>query len=84
LAKAEWTEEAIKDLGKFDKQVAQRILKKVTWFSNNFERAVPESLAGELKGAFKLRVGEWRVIYTVENETIVIQFVGHRKGIYRI
>ena len=59
MVNVEWTEGAIKDLEKLDRQVAQRILKRVAWFSNNFERVVPEPLAGEFKGAFKLRVGEW-------------------------
>ncbi|MBT9145415.1 MAG: hypothetical protein DDT42_01286 [candidate division WS2 bacterium] len=83
MVKIEWTEGSIKDLEKLDKQVAQRILKRVAWFSINFERVVPELLAGEFKGASKLRVGEWRVIYTVEGETIIIHFVGHRREIYK-
>ena len=84
MVNVEWTEGAIKDLEKLDRQVAQRILKRVAWFSNNFKMVVPEPLAGEFKGAFKLRVGEWRVIYTVEGEAIIIRFVGHRREIYRV
>lgn len=82
--KVEWAEGAIKDLERLDKPVVQRILRKVAWFFNNFERVVPEPLAGEFKGSFKLRIGNWRVIYTVQAKTIVIQFVGHRKEIYRV
>jgi mRNA interferase RelE/StbE len=54
------------------------------WFSENFERLVPDPLSDEFKGAYKLRVGDWRVVYTVERKTVVIQFVGHRKEIYKI
>ena len=84
MVKIEWTEAATKDLAKLDKPIARRVLRKITWFSNNFESLVPEPLGGEFRGAFKLRVGDWRVVYTVESETIVIQFVGHRREIYRI
>ena len=39
-------------------------------------RIVPEPLSGA-------RVGDWRVIYTVEGELIVIRLIGHRREIYR-
>ena len=84
MVKVEWTEKAITDLEKLDKLVAQRILRKVTWCANNFERAILEPLAGDLKGIFKLRAGDWRVLYTVEDGTIVIQLIGHRRDIYKI
>jgi mRNA interferase RelE/StbE len=84
LVRIEWTERALEDLGKLDKPIARRILKKVTWFSNNFQSIAPEPLGGELKGTFKLRIGYWRVVYTLEHGVIVIQYVGHRGEIYRL
>ena len=84
MVRVEWSEEAIRDLEKLDKPIARRILKKVTWFSKNFQSIVPEPLTGELKGTFKLRVGDWRAAYTVEGGVVVIQSVGHRGGIYRL
>jgi mRNA interferase RelE/StbE len=84
LARIEWTEGAAKDLERLDKPIARRISRRLTWFSKNFQSIVPEPLSGELKGTFKLRVGDWRAVYTIEGETIVIQFVGHRSEIYRI
>jgi mRNA interferase RelE/StbE len=83
LVRIEWTEGAIKDLENLDKPIVQRILRRLAWFSKNFPRIVPEPLTGEFKGTFKLRIGDWRVVYTVEGETIVIQFVGHRREIYK-
>ena len=73
-----------KDLEKLDNPIAQRILRRLAWFSNNFQRIVPEPLTGEFKGTFKLRIGNWRVVYTVEAKTIVIQFIGHRREIYKV
>lgn len=84
MAKVEWTEKAIADLEKLDKLIVRRVLRRVSWFANNFGRVAPEPLAADFKGMFKLRVGDWRVVYTVEDETIVIQFIGHRREIYRI
>jgi mRNA interferase RelE/StbE len=84
LVKIEWTEEATKDLEWLDKPIARRILRRLAWFSKNFQGIVPEPLTGELKGTFKLRIGDWRVVYTVEGKIIVIQFIGHRSEIYKI
>jgi len=83
LVKIYWTEDAIKDLERLDKPVEQRVLKKISWLSNNFERITPEPLSGEFKGTFKLRIGDWRVGYTVEGQTLVIQFIAHRREIYK-
>ena len=84
MVRIEWTERALEDLEKLDKPIARRILKKVTGFSKNLQSVAPEPLSGELKGTFKLRIGHWRVVYTVEREVIVIQYVGHRSQIYRL
>ena len=78
-----WTEAAIKDLDKIDKLVVRRILRKVAWLASNFEKVTAEPLAGELKRMFKLRIGNWRAVYSIEDRTIVVQFVGHRGEIYR-
>ena len=59
-----------------------RILKKVSWLSNNFDSITPESLSGDFNGAFKLRLGDWRVVYTIENY-LIIQAVGHRREIFK-
>jgi len=29
-------------------------------------------------------VGDWRVVYTLEGNTVVIQAIGHRREIYRM
>ncbi|NWF78396.1 MAG: type II toxin-antitoxin system RelE/ParE family toxin [Chloroflexi bacterium] len=84
MVKTEWTEGATKDLERLDKPIARRILRRLAWFSKNFQSIVPEPLTGELQGTFKLRIGDWRAVYTVEGKIIVIQFIGHRSEIYKI
>jgi hypothetical protein len=56
LADIEWTEGALSDLERLDKPIARRILRRLTWFSKNFQSIVPEPLAGTLKGTFKSNV----------------------------
>jgi mRNA interferase RelE/StbE len=84
LAEIDWTEKAVGDLGKLDRQVANRVVRKIRWLANNFEKVIPEPLGGEFKGSYKLRIGDWRAIYTIEsNNIITVQFIGHRRDIYK-
>lgn len=62
---------------------SRRILNKITYLSRQFSSITHEPLSGDLAGTFKLRVGDWRVIYTIESDLIVVQAIGHRKEIYR-
>jgi mRNA interferase RelE/StbE len=42
-------------------------------------------LTGELKGLFKLRVGDYRIAYSIEEKKklLTIHLIGHRREIYR-
>ena len=78
-------EEAEKDLEKLDTKVSKRVLKKLRWLAENFDDADKEALTGNLAGLFKLRVGDYRVIYeVVEKKTaIVVHFAGRRREVYK-
>ena len=41
-----------------------------------------EPLRRSLKGHRKLRVGDYRVIYRVERQVIIVLKIGHRKDVY--
>lgn len=77
-------DEAAEDLEALDKLIAQRILSKLKWLSQNFDAIVPERLSGKLKDLYKLRVGDWRIGYTVSNAVITIHLIGHRREVYKL
>lgn len=81
--KIEWTEDALSDLRNLERTIVRRILKKLEWFSKYFDNITPEPLSGDMSGLFKLRVGDWRVIYSLQSNKIVIHSVGHRRDIYK-
>lgn len=83
MTEVRWTKEAIAELKSLDKAVAKRIIRKISWFSENFSNITPEPLSGELAEALKFRIGDWRIIYKIENNVITIFSVGHRKEIYK-
>ncbi len=76
--------ESIDDLDKISQDTRVRILKKIQWLSINFEKISPLPLTGQWSGFYKLRVGDYRVIYEfdIENQLIFIARVGHRREIY--
>jgi len=77
-----WDERAYKELKKLDRQVAIRILKNINRLPQSpFTKGEP--LKGKFKNKFRLRIGDYRVIYWVEKNTIWIISVGHRKETYR-
>ncbi|MDB9456484.1 type II toxin-antitoxin system mRNA interferase toxin, RelE/StbE family [Dolichospermum circinale CS-534/05] len=76
--------ESITDLDNLDQVVRLRILNKIQWLSVNFEQITPLSLTGQWLGFYKLRVGDYRVIYEldIEEQLIIIIRIGHRREIY--
>ena len=79
------TEVANSDLDKISEPIKTRILEKLKWFRDNFEKLVPETLGDRWRGFFKLRVGDWRIAYTIEftKKLITIRFIDRRDKIYK-
>ena len=84
MSKVEWEKDVLDDLQKIDYPIVKRILNKISWFSQHFDNITPEPLSGDMSGQFKLRVGDWRVVYIIEADAIVIKAVGHRREIYKL
>lgn len=77
--------EAIANLEKLTQLVQERIVSKIKWLAANFDQITPQALTSDLRGFFKLRVGDYRVIYSVSQaeRIIIIHLIGHRREIYR-
>ncbi len=76
---------AVRDLARLDKPVARRVIERIGWLASNLDTIRPESLSGSLAGFYKLRVGDFRVIYEVldAEQILLVHAVGHRRDIYR-
>ncbi len=79
---------AEKQLGKLDRQVAQRIKtflsERVALLDN--PRSIGEALKGSELGEFwKYRVGDWRLICEIKDKQILITVLslGNRREVYR-
>mgnify|MGYP005849332721 CR=1 FL=1 len=86
MYQVEFTSNAEADLARLDVPVAQRVLKRLRWLAENFEAITPEALTGQWQGVFKLRVGDYRVLYTCDKaqQKIVVHFVRHRREVYKL
>lgn len=76
---------ASRELERLDQPVARRIVQRIRWLAENVESIQPEALKGNLAGLFKLREGDYRIIYEVvdKDRLIVIHSIGHRSQIYK-
>jgi len=82
----EFTPKAEEDLLRLDKTIAQNISNKIEWLSQNIENLIPTPLKGQFKGKYKLRVGDWRVVYSFEPsiKIVTIYSIRHRREVYKI
>jgi mRNA interferase RelE/StbE len=81
IFKIQWKEEAVKDLKKLNRDLGFRIYKKVNSLKENFNSVDIKKLQGS--DFFRLRVGDYRIIFEIYKETITILKIGHRKNIYK-
>ncbi len=85
MYRAEITDEAQCDLEHLDKEIAARILKRIRWLEENLEQIAPERLSGPLTDLYKLRVGDYRVLYDIVRgeRLLLIHRIRHRREVYR-
>jgi mRNA interferase RelE/StbE len=76
----EFKPRAVKDLDTLDRPTARRVLEKIRELENN--------LAGDVKRLtsftpeFRLRVGDYRVLFEIEGDRVIIYRIKHRSRAY--
>ena len=81
IFKIEYKSSVSRDLKHLDKSVARRLIRDLeTALSSNPHCG--ESLSGQFKGMFKLRIGDYRVIYSKTKEGFLILRIRHRSAAY--
>jgi mRNA interferase RelE/StbE len=79
------TSGAEKDFRKLDAKIKARIIKSILSLKVNHFPQQFKPLMGREIAQFRLRIGDWRVLYDVydEDKVVLILKIGHRKDIYR-
>lgn len=44
---------------------------------------VGKPLKGDLKGNYSQRVGDWRIVYSIEKSLVYVKDIRHRREVYR-
>lgn len=79
-----FTKEATKDIEKIDKSVKKQLYKKLIYFKDLEDiKVVAKKLHNHDIGEYRLRVGNFRIIFDLDKNTIVVLRVQHRKDVYR-
>jgi mRNA interferase RelE/StbE len=77
-----YTYRAIKDIGKLDKAVKQRIGATLVKYQNEPTKFA-RRLTASAMGSYRFRIGDYRVIFDLEGSDIVVLRIGHRRNIYK-
>lgn len=64
-----------------DRQIQTKILRELRILIEN--PYVGKMLRGMWKGVYSLRLGDYRVLYLVEGDRVILLSTGHRRRIYR-
>ena len=83
MYRIEFENSARKSLAKLDRPVATRITAAIAALAENPRPAGATQLVSE-SNAWRIRVGDYRVIYTIEDDVLTVWVikVGHRREIY--
>ena len=73
---------AREDLPKLNADIRKRIQRAIEQRLTTEPHYYGEPLRHQLKGFWKLRVGDYRVIYRIEGRISWIIAIGHRKTVY--
>ena len=71
-----------KDLPRISEDIKQKIGKSIETKLTQAPEEFGEPLRRTLKGYWKLRVGDYRVVYKVSGKTVIILRIGHRREVY--
>jgi mRNA interferase RelE/StbE len=75
-----FTNEFLKKIKRFDRQTQIRVLKELKILESN--PFAGKQLVGRLSELKSFRVGDFRVIYQVSEQKVIIRTMGHRKKVY--
>jgi mRNA interferase RelE/StbE len=76
----EYAELAVENLRVLPKTVVSQIIRKISRLENGLTGNIKRLRQADC--GYRLRMGDYRILFDVEGDTIVIQKIGHRKDVY--
>ncbi len=85
--RVEWEDEAVKELKRLDFRAQRNIVRflREKIATEDDPRRFGDPLKKDLKGFWKYRIGDYRIICSIEDKSVVVLVVrvGHRRSVYR-
>jgi mRNA interferase RelE/StbE len=82
MYKVLFTDRAKRDLASLEKSTQNKIVNKIKVYSTDPFSHLRKLTVPSL-GSYRFRIGDYRVVFDIEKEDIVILRIRHRKDIYR-
>ena len=82
MATVRMTEEAVQDVGELPSDMKLRLRAVMERLAKWPEVSGAKPLRGELAGQFRIRMGDWRVVFQPVGDDVVITRVANRKDVY--
>ena len=80
----EFTPNSFKQFRKLDKQVQFRIIKKLDHYCSEPDPlAHADPITDPELGEYRFRIGDYRVVFDIKGDLLIIHRVGDRKNVYR-
>ena len=76
------TKRSLKDLESIDGYMQNRIAVKLKEYSKEPQK-YGKKLINHKIGTYRFKIGDYRVIFDIDNNNLVILRIGHRKSIYK-
>jgi len=76
------TEEALRDLKRLDRVISKRIKKKLLLLRSD-PKGFSKSLKGTKIGDYRMRVGDFRIVFETKGTIIYVLRVAHRSEVYK-
>lgn len=77
-----YTQRAIKDIRKLEQSTKKRIGRALVRYEED-PLKYAEKLIDQRLGTYRFRIGDYRVVFDLEGNEIIVLRVGHRKDIYK-
>ena len=75
---------AIKEIQKLQSQVKKRLKLKLEWFASQKDpRNFSKPLTKPADAQYRFRVGNYRILFDIEDQKIIILYIQHRRDVYR-
>ena len=76
----EYGSTALNDLNSLGEKVRTQVLRKIERLKSGLHGNIKHLRRADV--AYKLRTGDYRILFDVEGDVIVIRRIGHRKYVY--